>query len=179
MQKLKVDKKTIFYLSFYAVLIINFLIIVPFQVKKFSQARVRLVSTTKELIQFEKDSATGPYLVEEKEALLSDILTLEEKIITAQDISAISADISNKAKEYGVKIIEISSATHEKYRKTSQEEYFYLPITINAEAPFHNSALFLNALERGRYFLEINELAIQESAPYHSVRIVLNTLLKE
>ncbi len=185
---MKPDKKTIFYFSFYLFLIVDLMVLLPVQVVKTIGLGRETGRLKKDVIQFEEDKKAELRFNQQKEQLAGEILSLEGKIITAQDVSALSAYVSDKAKEYSVEIVEIAAkkAAPAKGRRSSSaqskgsgETYSRLPLTIDGEAGFHNCAQFLNVLEKGDYFLECKQLIIREGFPYHSVRLVLDTILKE
>lgn len=184
---MKPDKKTIFYFSFYLFLIVDLAILLPVQVAKGIGLGRETGRLKKNVIQFEQDKKAELCFNQQKERLSGEILGLEAKIITAQDVSALSAYVSDKAKEYSVEIVEIAAKKaapaggrkSSGKSKSSKEAYSRLPLTIDGEAGFHNCAQFLNVLEKGDYFLECKQLVIKEGFPYHSVRLVLDTVLKE
>lgn len=179
MQKLKLDKKTCFYLSFYVILAVEAIFIIPYQTKKLINLRFDTAALKKNIAQFNQDINSKEDFIEEKEIIKKHVLSLERKIITFQDISTVSAYISNKAKENAVDIKEISPDKLQSYKTTPEGKFSYLPIKIEAKASFHNLAQFFNALERGGYFLETKELAIKGQPPYYTVSMVVCALLKE
>ena len=179
MQSLQIDKKTAIILSFYIFFIVDVLFILPGQVKTF----VRLLSTIREIktnitLYEEGDSKQGT-IFDEKEKIKLDIIAMEGNIVTMQDISTVSAYISEKAKVNNVEILGISPSKPQNPKTTPIGKVSYLPITIEARAGFHSLARFLNTIEGGYYFLEPEEVLIQEDNPYHTVRLVLMALLKE
>jgi len=180
MQKFKVDKKTIFYFSFYIILILDLTILLPQQARGFIRLHSKIKTLKKNINQFNQDANFEDKLREERDTIKNfDIPSLEGKIITSQDIFTVSAYISNKAKENTVDIVEIFPRKPEAYKTTSEGEFFYLPIEVEAKAGFHNLAQFINTLEEGYYFLETKELRLKESSPYHEVSLVIVALLRE
>lgn len=179
MQKLNLDKKILVCIIVYAVLILDLLVVIPLQIGgTLSSGRAaRLVRGR--IAEYNRDSAARERFVQEKDSLSREIFSLQGKIMSRQDVSLFSAYVSGKAKEYGVDIIEVSAGNQDKYKSTAQGTYYYLPLKIDAESGFHNLAQFFNALERGGYYLNIEEMTVKAEAPYHKVRLVISTLLKE
>lgn len=179
MQNRKLDKKEVFYFFFYFILIFNLFFILPYGVKKTLDLNSKINNLKSSIFQFNQDIDFKDRFIAERERIRENILNLKSKIISSQDISTISAYLSLKAKENAVDIQEILPREIQPYKTTSEGNFFYLPLKIEAKARFHNLAHFFNALEKGHYLLEIKELIIKEASFYHKVSIVVCALLQK
>lgn len=181
MQKFRLDKKTIIYSIFYAVLIIDFLLVLPYQAKKLVGFRSKVGSLRRSIDEFNRDAGSKDKFITEQEEIGIELMNLEEKIIDSQDRSTLLAYISNNAKKNAVDILEITSGEAQQETKddSGTAEFIHLPIKIEAKADFHSLAQFLNSLERGSYFLEVKGLTVRGNAPYHRVEIMVNALLRQ
>lgn len=179
MQKLKLDKKTFSCLILYAIFIVDLVFILPSQAKNFIDLHSKVRKLKKKIALYKTDISSQDKFIDEKDRIEIDILDLEGKIMAAQDISTVSTYISNKAKENAVEILEIIFSKPKEYKTSTEGKFSYLPIKIKARAGFHSLAQFFNALERGYYFLETEDLSIEEKSPYHALSFVVNALLKE
>lgn len=171
-------KKKNIYLIFYFLFILQ-LIILPPQTRKIAKNLVSLSKLKKEILQYEKDAKNKSIFLQEKEALRKKNIELESRIISSQDLSSVSAYISEKAKQNAVEILKITSQNFQLIKETPESKFLYLPLLVEAKASFHNLACFLNYLEQGLYLLETKEIIIENNWPAHKIKMVICAIGKE
>jgi hypothetical protein len=180
MQKLKLNKKIIIYISFYAILALDLAVVVPLQVYKIIRVKAQASDFKKKITFFERETALEVSLFDEKIRINKEITDKENKIASQGDTSAISVFLSNKAKETNFDAQEIILGKLQETKTVSTGgKFFYLPVRITGRAGFHNLAQFVNALETGPYSLQVKEFSIKEAKPYHIIDISLAALLRE
>jgi len=174
----RAEIKKIFYSIFYGLFVLE-LIFLPYQVRKFFRDCLRIRKIKKELSRYKEDIKNKASLFKEKEMLRREIMEKESRIASLNDTSALSAYISEEAKKTAVEILKITLEDEQLIKETPTVNYFYLPFVIEAEADFHNLALFFNRLHRGMYLLEIKEVIIQSRWPNHEIKMVICGIVKE
>ena len=178
MQKFKMKRKVIFFLSFYFGFIVM-ICVLPLQVQRI----LTLKSGTKDLkvriYQFEQDNAMRQNLERQKAIVNVEIERLENKIMSSGDIFAAAGYVSGKAKEAGVEVLEIMPDKPRNPKTTLDGKFQVLPVKVEGKGKFHNIIKFVDLLEQGRYFAEIGDLVIRQDEPYHGMSMVVNILLKE
>ncbi|RKY38453.1 MAG: hypothetical protein DRP76_04450, partial [Candidatus Omnitrophota bacterium] len=151
----------------------------PYQVRKFFRGCLRIRKIKKELSRYKEDIENKTSLFKEKEKLRREIMEEESRIASLNDTSALSAYISEEAKKTAVEILKITLQDEQLIKETPTANYFYLPLVIEAEADFHNLALFFNRLHKGMYLLETKEVIIQSRWPNHKIKMVVCGIVKE
>ena len=179
MQNIKLNKKEVISLVIYGVCLIEIFLIIPVQVKNFSSLHHKTSVLKKKITQAKKDLLSKDEFANNKEKMKLDIIDLESSLATSQDISAVLAFISRKAKENAVDILEVTQSRPKLYKKIAGMKVYSLPITVRAKAGFHNLCQCLNAFQGGFYFLKIDSLSIKGNSPYHEVKFVVTALFKE
>jgi len=97
-----------------------------------------------------------------------------------KEISVFLESIAAMARDSGVKIIAITPADLKPLAmdKTDVNYYYELPISIIAKSGYHELGEFIGEIEKGKRFMTIEGLKIQDnkSTPRkHNVRMLLNT----
>ena len=179
MQNIKLDKKEIISLVIYGICLVEIFFIIPVQVKNFSSLHHKMSVLKKKVIQAKKGFSSKDEFINDKEKIKMDIVNLESSFATSQDISAVLAFISRRAKENVVDILEVAQSRPKLYKKIAGMKVYSLPIRVKAKAGFHNLCQCLNALQSGFYFLKISSLSIKGNSLYHEVRFVVTALFKE
>ena len=179
MRQFRIEKKLILYIAFYLVFIIDLALVLPYQVKKVLSVHSENKTLGKKINQFKREDNLQAKFIDEQETVEVEMINLASQILAPDDISAISAYISDKAKTNAVELLEISPGEMQEHETNSEGKFSYLPLNIRVNSGFHNLAQFVNSLERGKYFLKIEKLRIREETPYHKVEISVNALVKE
>jgi Tfp pilus assembly protein PilO len=179
MQKINFNKKFIFYLCVYAVVILEIIVVVPLQIKQVVNINTKIAELKKKTAQFNRDLSLKETAIQEKNKMQEYIAAMEGRIATAQDTFTISAYISDKAKMCALDIKEIVPGLPVEFKTTPEGKFMLMPFKIQARASYHNLGQFLAALENGGYILAINELSLREALPYHMVTLTVNALVKE
>jgi|GEM_PF-1665511 hypothetical protein len=179
MQKLKLNKKTIVYASFYIVLLFDLAAVLPLQVQKIIKVNLQAGDLKKKINLFEQEAIREVSLFDEKIRINKEIADRENKIASTGDTSAISVFLSSKAKETNFDAQEIVSGKLQEAKTIGESKFFYLPLKMEGRAGFHNLGQFLNLVETGPYSLLVKELSIRAANPYHEISISLTALLRD
>ncbi|RKY41519.1 MAG: hypothetical protein DRP81_08345 [Candidatus Omnitrophota bacterium] len=178
MQKMKLDKRILIVIV-YVALFLEIFWFTPFQIKKFIHLFSEVGRLRKNIVQFSSQKNYQQNLLSRKKEISREIIELKSKIIAPQDVSALQAYLSRKAKENRLDIEEISPNSPQEYKITSQGKFLALPVDIILEADFHSLARFFGDLEKGDYFLAPKEMEVIGAKPYHRVNLELYALIKE
>lgn len=181
MQKPRIDKKTKFYILFCSgILILTALL--PLQIKMAINLFSRSKDIKAKITQFQRDNASKEQMQNEKEKIEKQIIPkLAGKIVDPQDIFIVSSYILSTAKENNIEIIETNPQEEKEHSTVEDKQVSYRPIIIEATGSFHDLGLFINALEQGDYFLEVQELSLKQKAGQnaHSIKLAVAALQKE
>ncbi|MCK4810176.1 MAG: type 4a pilus biogenesis protein PilO [Candidatus Omnitrophica bacterium] len=178
-QKIKIDKQLAIIMSIYLLCLIDTFVFVPFQIKNFFSIQSKMQELEKNIEQFRNERSCKEKFISDKERIRKDIFNLENKIITFEDISALQAYISGKAKNNGLEIASITLSPPQNHKTTSKGQFLYAPLKITLESNFHSLGSFFNDFERGDYFLMVKEILIRGGRPYHTVVIDLGAIIKK
>ena len=176
MYKQKINKKTVIYLSFYAALVLELILILPLQVILFSGSRSKVKDIGGKVKHYKQALREKDSIVEKIEKSKNKIKNLKTKIISSQDIFVISSYISSTAGNNKVEVLKV-------FPKTSQEltagSFLLLPIEVTAQARFHDIGRVVNAIEHGKYFLSVDKISIVSGSPYHNVTFIFKVLVNK
>lgn len=179
MQKFKLDKRIVIYGAVCFGLLLDVLIMLPYQFKKAATFFSNAKTLQANLSQFKKDRQAKDTLLDEKERTTTTIANLENRFTKPDDMSSVSAYISKAAKASGVDIQSITPQELEQIKTTPYGKVSTFPIKIEARMSFHNFGRFVNRLIRNQYFLEIRDFNMKSSGAYHPTTVVVVTLVRE
>ncbi len=158
MDKFKIKKPP--YLFMLIVLGVNFLFILPFQVITFFSSHKKL---RKELEKFRKEKSEIARISQYRKNLQlqkEKYLTILSSSVREAEISKIIRVISEKAKEYGVKLYDIKPMSVSEKTDFEDKEYYFKPISITAKTSFRAFMKFVKYLEDYKKFIRIKNLEI-------------------
>ncbi|MDD5194630.1 MAG: type 4a pilus biogenesis protein PilO [Candidatus Omnitrophica bacterium] len=179
MRKIKVNKELTIFATLVVIIIAELLFGLPMTIANISNLNGKIKKMRQELSTVQKEWPRKEEYLKRKEALETEIITLESKYIPAAQASSFLSFISSEAKNYNIEILTLRPGKPSNYAKSSLGQFNYLPIDIEAKGNFHNLALFLNALNSSKYFFEITNLNISYGYPYNSVGMTICGLEKE
>jgi len=179
MPKLNADKKTVFRGAFYLVLALDLLLILPLQAKGLVKLHSQMKKLSQDISDFQKEYARQDQKEKEKEDLGLELLSLDEKTVSIQDISSLSVYISDKAKQNDVEVLEIMPGQPVAYKTTDRGKFSSMDIKIEASGGYHNVGRFVNALESGIYFLSGKTLVVRKGARVHRLSLVVQAVVRE
>jgi Tfp pilus assembly protein PilO len=84
----------------------------------------------------------------------------EKKLPREKDIPTILEYLSDSAKEFNVRIVEIKPIKQGKDNKAQDSIYYTVPISLRAECSYHQLGRFLNKLEKANRFMKINDIEV-------------------
>lgn len=177
MQKIRLDSVTRRCLYFYAALIIMGMVVLPYQLMKFQSLSRNSKLIKQQISNFEKELLNKDKLISERQRLEIESKNLKDKVRNINDVAAIAAYIAQVAQTQSVEIIEIVPQAPLDKKVNLKDNLVTVTFSIEANARYHNLARFLNALEKGEYFLELKQINLKEVEKVSRARIVLETLL--
>ncbi|MCF7908110.1 MAG: type 4a pilus biogenesis protein PilO [Candidatus Omnitrophica bacterium] len=173
MQKINFDKKIIAFSLLIAVIVIEILILLPWSIKRVIGLNKKIALIGQQIKSTENDWPRLNEYSKVNQELKNQIENSRSKLILSQEASESLSFISTASKEFGVEIKSFLPGELINYLAESEENLFYLPISIEAKAKFHNLALFLEYLQTSQYFFDIKELKVSSDYPYNSIEIVV------
>ncbi|MCF7873448.1 MAG: type 4a pilus biogenesis protein PilO [Candidatus Omnitrophica bacterium] len=162
MQKIKLDKQLVIFISLALVLIVELFILLPWQISRISKM-AKGANSLKQKIETTKTewSRKSDYLT--KISNLEDkIKKNKNKIVSSGHESKLISFISKSSQNYGVKVKAITPLDP---FSTENKKFNYIPFRIEAEGSFHDLGNFLNFLQKSDYFFEVKELTITGYRP--------------
>ena len=179
MLPLRINQKMVLPFSISLLFILDLTVIVPLQINRLLKISSEIKKIQANLTQFEECSLHKDKLFSQKKKIKKEIELLQRKIITAGEVSALLAYISDEAKKNNVEIIRVSPLEKQIYKQMWLGNLYYLPISIKAKAKYHNLGRFLNQLVGSKYFLSVEKLTIKQNLPRHKIELLIYSLLKE
>jgi Tfp pilus assembly protein PilO len=176
---MNLNKPQVLYILIFITFVLVSVLLTPYQLKRFFTLNSKVKALKKRIVQVNEDIKSQDKLDADKEKIRREIIDFKSKIATSTDISTLQANISKSAKRNGIEIVEINLENPKSYKANLESKFFLLPIKIALRCGFHSLGHFLNEIERGDYFLEIKNLLIQGSKPYHNVNIEILVLIKK
>jgi Tfp pilus assembly protein PilO len=116
------------------------------------------------------------------EDLRGKLSLYKKKFSTEQQISLLLKELSDIAKNSGVKIVAIKPypAVTETQQSASLGAYQKFPISITAICGYHQLGTFLSELENGDIFMRITDMRItadNQNPVEHNVHMIVNTYI--
>jgi len=173
MQKINIDKPTLVFIVVAVILLVELLVIFPWEVSKIGALTERESKLIEKLNSIENEWPRKDQYLENKELLKEEIQKVRGKFITYDQESKALSFISGSSKDFGIEINSLTPGELQSYVSTKFGKFEYLPIKVKARGNFHNLAMFLDYLSGSRYFFEVKELAILSGLPYSSIEIVI------
>ncbi len=107
---------------------------------------------------------------------------LSIKVRPIQEVPAILSAISSDAKEFGVKIDQLTPEYNqvETLNTVGDTKYYALPVLIRAHCGYHNLGHFLNEMENGDMFFMMKDFIIQntdKTTSVHSIDMTIKIVL--
>lgn len=134
-------------------------------------------------LNFARDAMVNiPKYKKQIEELRSELSSYRKKFSTKQETSYLLKELSEMAKNSGVKIIAIKphAAVIATQQGVSKGVYQKFPISIQAVCGYHQLGSFLNKLENADIFMRVTDINITsnpQDSLAHLVNILLNTYI--
>ncbi len=173
MQKINIDKPTLGFIVVAAILVVELLVIFPWEVSKIGALTRRGNKLIEKLNAIENEWPRKEQYLESKELLKKEIQRARGKFIVRDQESKALSFISVSSKAFGIEINLLTPGDLKSYTKTKVGNFKYLPIKVKAKGNFHNLAMFLDHLSDSQYFFEVKKLTILSGSPYNSVEIMI------
>ncbi len=179
MQKLKLNKPLVIFLTVILFLALELLFLLPQASRRISNLnRKRLLASSKLKAAREEWPRQDIYLNKSKE-LSEQVKIIQKRFILSQDMPQVLNFIADNAETFKVEIIELSPLVQSGVPLEQPASFTYAPITLKAKSKFHSLAMFLECLQASQYFFEVKELNITSGPDYPLVEIKLCTALRE
>jgi Tfp pilus assembly protein PilO len=173
------DKRRIFILGIYCLVIIELFFIVPAQLKKFASTRKKSRQLQQQINSYQQSIDNEQQLRQQTQQIKLDIANLKGKIVPLDSLSQITSYISQQAEANEAEILSILPGKLQDFKKIEGKQFSYLPVKIELKADFHSLGKFLAQLYKSGYFLQVKELLIKSNSPYHDVRFVVVALVEK
>jgi len=152
MRKLKIDKKTAFFIAISAIVAIELLVILPLEAMKIAANHKTLAGIKRNLATIEEEWPRKDIYVKNQEVIKKEIENTHGKFVNPEEASNLYSFISSGSKNFNVEIKVLNPAESQDYATIKQEKIKYLPITITAQGSFHNLARFFEYLQNSQYY---------------------------
>jgi Tfp pilus assembly protein PilO len=177
MQKTKLSRKIIFCLAFYLGLAVAGAVL-PLQIKALFKLKGQTAELERKVKAVEQEFSQQALLSKNNTMIKAQINRLEKKIISLQDSSTLSIQISQLARESGVEVLETAPGKTQGYKETADGKFQRVIIRLKAKGQYHALGRFFNRLENYDYFLEVKELILRSGLDGHIVDVTLEALAK-
>jgi Tfp pilus assembly protein PilO len=179
------DKKKIFLLIFLVILVsyadYNFMI--KWQLSKLKRNKAKIIKLKLDLNNLARDLKKAEGFKNEQ-ASAQKARTLSKKIISEGQISELLQDISHKANQNNVKILQLvpnkeAQAKQEKPPLVAKFSYYLIALSISCD--YHHLGKFINDLENSETFMMVDTLKIQGQADYFTQKanLVMRVYVKK
>jgi hypothetical protein len=179
MRKLTVNKEIVVFITIVAIIAIELFVALPFTVGNIVGLNKKIRKVKKDIETIEHDWPRKDVYLKKQLDLTVEIKTMESKYVSAAQVSSLLSFISSESKNYDIEIQGHRPGKIQKYAKSNQGQFNYLPIETDARGGYHNLARFLEYLQKGQYFFEISDLTIVNEYPYNSIKMTICGLEKE
>ncbi|MBN3040522.1 MAG: type 4a pilus biogenesis protein PilO [Candidatus Omnitrophica bacterium] len=179
MQKLNIDKQTLIFSIWVAVLVLELFLLLPFSIGRIVILNKSIAALERDLINVQREWPRKEEYIERKQNLESDIANLNSKFTQSREVSKLLSFISSSSKEFAIEVQAVSPGKLTDYPGSEAGEYQYLPINIKAKGQYHNLGRFFDFLQRSEYFFEGKELNMYYDYPYNNLEIIFSYLIKQ
>jgi Tfp pilus assembly protein PilO len=143
---------------FYLILLFRSTVKILFHnLAKANKLKTEIIATEKEWANI-KSLENKILLAKEK------IDNYEKKLPREKDIPTILEYLSDSARKFNVRIVEIKPIKQGKNNKKQNSIYYTVPISLKAECGYHQLGRFLNKLEKANRFMKINDIEIEATS---------------
>lgn len=160
------------------VLYINFLL-VP-QVSGVVGGIMRMNKAQAELRTAQTEGARIPQLRESIESFQEKVDKYENMLPAQQEIPSLLENLSNMARDSGIKIVGITPVATAEDRPGKDQIYKEQPILISAKSGYHELGRFIDNLENSSRFMKVGNIQIKASSASpkkHDVELLVLTYI--
>jgi len=179
MQKINFDKTTIIFSLLVLFLALELFLFLPASIKRIKSAGQQISVIGSKLRAVETEWPKKTTYLEKVEQHKQNIKSLRDKFVEPQQESKVLSFISSGTKDFDVEIIGITPGKLEIHEDSQVEGISYLPINVTATSGFHNFLAFLNYLQDGKYFFQVEKLNMLSQYPRNSVDLTISALVKK
>ena len=179
MQKINLDKTTVIFSSLVLFLALELFLFLPASISRIKSAGHQASLTSRKLRTIEAEWPKKAAYLKKTEQLKESIKDLKDKFVEPHEESKLLSFISSGTKDFDVEITGITPGKSKAHEESQIEGVSYLPISIEAVSGFHNFLAFLNYLQDGKYFFQVEELNMLSRYPRNSVTLVISALVKK
>ncbi len=162
MQKIKLDKQSIVFITLAVFLVIEVFIILPWGIGKIVKSNKEIKSLKQQIKAAETEWPRLSDYSKKVETLQSTIKNYKQKAIKQGQESRLISFISENSRKYNIKIKAITPLDS---IPAENDNFNYVPFQIEAEGEFHNLGNFFSFLQNSDYFFELKELTLAGFRP--------------
>ncbi|MCR4336281.1 MAG: type 4a pilus biogenesis protein PilO [Candidatus Omnitrophica bacterium] len=180
----KINEANPFYLVggvVFIILAFDFLAVMQFQIRELASIGAQNKELISNVMKTKADIENIPQYQKEIESFKVQLEGTQQKIRSREALSVVLEEVSRAASQDQVGIGKIvpDPSEEKSILKTSDGEYFSIPIAIEAKSGYHQFGHFLNRIERESPFLKIVEFEISatpEVSQKHDMDLTLHAI---
>lgn len=173
------SKKVIIGLVLLVVAIVDIFFVFGFQVSRFATSDKKIKELQTKIEAFDRDIIAKPQLMKTKETLETEIMLTESHFLNREEVTYILSEINKAAKALAIDIKNTRLEDIEDAGGSFGVKFFYLPVSIDLVAGYHQFGLFLNLLEHKDIPIRLKEVTVSGLAPELNINAVLVGVAKE
>jgi Tfp pilus assembly protein PilO len=162
MQKIKLDKQLVIFITLALLLVIELFIFLPWQIGRISKLGKKTDDLKEKINTTKADWPKKTEYLNKVDNLKTEIENNKDKIIAVGHESRLISFISENSQKYNIKIKAIMPLDS---FPAENKNFDYIPFRIEAEGRFHDLGNFLSFLQKDKYFFQLKELIITGYRP--------------